>query len=50
MEKEKNLKEIFITQCDSWMCAEGKERINDYFNIWRDYSIIHKGEGRKIGA
>lgn len=41
---------IVIACCDSCMCAEGKERINDNFDIWRDYSIIHKGGERKSGA
>lgn len=32
------------------MYSERKERINDYFDIWRHYSVVHKGRERKSGA
>lgn len=32
------------------MYSERKERISDYFDIWRHYSIVHKDRERKSWA
>lgn len=41
-------KKVYIKY--SCMYSERKERINGYFDIWKHYSIVHKGRERKSGA